>query len=203
MYKTQTLLIILLVSTLNVFSQTEKGNFFIGAGTSLDFSALKSQYSNEDWEGEEVSTSSFEFNSRVGYFLANNFTVGIDFLKTSAKEKDDGDVYKSNTFAIGPFARLYFGKNKIKPFIHSGFGWGKNVEKFDASNVHYSDQKVDANLTTFDAGGGVSFFISPRLALELSFLYGSATSKFKTLQNQDAQNKVNGIASSIGVAIHL
>jgi outer membrane protein len=203
MNKTLVLIAALIVGVSNVFAQTQKGDFLLGAGTSLDFSFLSSQVSMDSYDSDKVKNNSFEFTPRVGYFLSNNFVVGVDFITSNVTEKDDGDVYKSNTFAIGPFARLFIGQKNIKPFIHAGFGFGKNNEEYNSSNVQYPDDKVKSDLTTYDVGGGVSFFLSPKVSLEVEISYGNATSKFKTYYNEDATNKVKGIASSIGFSIHL
>ena len=203
MNKTLLLITALILGGSNVFAQTQKGDFLLGAGTNLDFSFLSSQVSTDSYDSDKVKNNSFEFTPRVGYFLANNFVAGIDFITTNATEKDDGDVYKSNTFAVGPFARLYFGQKNIKPFIHGGLGFGKNNEEYNPSYAGYSDEKVKSNLSTFDAGGGVSFFITTKVALEVGISYGNATMKYKNHYNEDAKNKVKGLASSIGFSIHL
>jgi outer membrane protein len=203
MKKTLVLIAALILGNLTIFAQTQKGEFLLGAGTSLDFSFLSSQVSTESYDSDKVKNNSFEFTPRVGYFLANNFVVGVDFLISNTKEKEDGDEYKSNTFAIGPFTRLYFGKDKIKPFLHAGLGFGKNTDEYNASYAGYSDDKVKANLTTYDFGVGVSFFLTPKVALEVGISYGNASLKYTNHYNEDTTNKVKGIASSIGFSIYL
>lgn len=203
MKRTLVLIAALILGISNVFAQTQKGDFLLGAGTSLDFSFLSSQASTESYDSDKVKNKSFEFTPRVGYFPANNFVVGIDFLTSNATEKEDGDEYKLNTFAIGPFARIYFGQNNVKPFFHAGFGFGKNNEEYNASYAGYPDEKLKSDLTTYDVGGGISFFLTPKVAVELGISYGNATSKYKNYYNEDAKNKVNGIASSVGFSVHL
>jgi len=203
MKKTLVLIAVLILGGTNVFAQTQKGDFLLGAGTSLDFSFLSSQVSTDSYESDKVKNNSFEFTPRVGYFLANNLVVGIDFLTSNATEKEDGDRYKSNTFAIGPFARVYIGNKDVKPFLHAGFGFGKNTEEYNSSYAGYSDEKIKSNLTTYDVGGGVSFFLTPKVALEVGISYGNASSKFTNYYNEDATNKVKGIASSIGFSVQL
>ena len=203
MKKTLLLLAVLLIGGANVFAQTQKGDFLLGAGTSLDFSFLNSQVSTDSYESDKVKNNSFEFTPRFGYFLANNLVVGIDFLTSKASEKDDEDKYKSSTFAVGPFARVYIGNTNVKPFLHAGFGFGKNTEEYNSSYAGYPDDKVKSNLTTYDVGGGVSFFLTPKIALEIGISYGNASSKYTNYYNEDATNKVKGIASSIGFSVHL
>ncbi|WP_319590181.1 outer membrane beta-barrel protein [uncultured Draconibacterium sp.] len=203
MKKALVLLAVLLIGGANVFAQTEKGDFLLGAGTSLDFSFLSSQVSTDSYESDKVKNNSFEFTPCVGYFLANNLVVGIDFLTSNATEKEDGDKYKTSTFAVGPFARVYMGSTNVKPFLHAGFGFGKNTEEYNSSNAGYSDEKIKSNLTTYDVGGGVSFFLTPKVALEVGISYGNASSKYTNYYNEDATNKVKGIASSIGFSVHL
>lgn len=203
MNKALVLVIALILGISNVFAQTQKGTFLLGAGTNFDLSFLSSQVSTESYDSDKVKNNSFEFTPRVGYFLLNNFVVGIDFVISNASQKEDGDVYKSNTFAAGPFARIYIGQKNIKPFIHGGLGFGKNTEEYNSSYAGYPDDKVKSDLITYDVGGGVSFFLSPKVSLELAIAYGNATSKYKTYYNEDAKNKITGIDSSIGFSIHL
>lgn len=203
MKKTLVLIAVLIMGGANVFAQTQKGDFLLGAGTSLDFSFLSSQVSTDSYERDKIKNNSFEFTPRIGYFLANNLVVGIDFLNSTATEKQDGDKYKTSTFALGPFARVYLGNTNVKPFLHAGFGFGKNTEKYNSSSAGYPDNKVKSNLTTYDVGGGVSFFLTSKVALEVGISYGNASSKFTNYYNEDATNKVKGIASSIGFSIHL
>lgn len=74
---------------------------------------------------------------------------------------------------------------------------------YNSSNVHYPDDKVKSKLSAFDAGGGISFVLMPKVTLEVGISYGNAISKFKTYNNEDAKNKVTGIASNVGTSIHL
>ncbi len=203
MYKAITLIGALILGGANCYAQTQKGDFLFGAGTSLDFSFLKTQVTTESYESDKVKSNSFEFTSRLGYFLVDNFVTGIDFITSNATAKEDGDVYKSYTFAIGPFARYYFGQTKVKPFIDASFGFGKNNSEYDSSNVHYSDDKVKSKLSAFDAGGGISFVLTPKVTFEVGISYGNATSKYKTHYNEDAKNKVTGVGSNVGFSIHL
>ena len=203
MYRKSGLLITCLLIITSTFAQMQKGDFLIGAGTNLDFSSLSSQYSNDSYESDILKTNSFELNSRLGYFLANNFAVGLDLLKTNETEKEDGDVYKTNAFAVGPFARLYFGTSNVKPFIHSGLGFGNTKIEYEFSNIHYSDDSVKSSLLTFDIGGGVSFILSPKVALELGISYGNANSKFTNHYNEETTNKIKGIGSNLGISILL
>ena len=114
-------LIALILGNLTIFAQTQKGTFLLGAGTNFDFSFLSSQVSTESYDSDKVKNNSFEFTPRVGYFLVNNFVVGVDFVISNALQKNDGDVYKSNTFAAGPFA-LYTSERKISNHLYTG-GW--------------------------------------------------------------------------------
>jgi hypothetical protein len=205
MYKAIALIGALILGGANCYAQTQKGDFLLGAGTSLDLSSFNSQVTTGSYESDKVKSNSFELKSRLGYFLVDNFVTGIDFITSYAtiKEDEDGDVYKSYTFAIGPFARYYFGQTNVKPFIDASFGFGKNNSEYDSSNVHYSDDKVKSKLSAFDAGGGISFVLTPKVTFEVGISYGNAISKYKTHYNEDAKNKVTGVGSNVGFSIHL
>jgi hypothetical protein len=83
-------LLLLVVATglgvAHVNAQTERGTYLLGGGASFTST-------------DDVST--FNFNPNIGYFVANNFAVGALANLYFAK----GD----NSYAVGPFARYYFG----------------------------------------------------------------------------------------------
>ncbi|MBN2833329.1 MAG: outer membrane beta-barrel protein [Candidatus Delongbacteria bacterium] len=199
MKKQLVLIAALILDNINIFAQIQKGNFLLVAGTSLESSLV----STESYDRDKVETSSFKFTPRVGYFLASNVVVGLDFLISNTNEKEDGNEYKSNTYAIGPFTRLYFGKDKIKFFLHAGLGFGKNTSEHYSSYAGSYDNKVKSNLKTHEFGGGISIFLLPKIALEVGILHGNASLKNTNHDNEDTTGKVKGIASSIGFSIHL
>ena len=69
---------------------TNSGNFVIGSTFGL--STAKSKITQDSGDGEEEvdnpSSSQFSFSPRVGYFIIDNFAVGIHMDYTSSEVKE-------------------------------------------------------------------------------------------------------------------
>jgi hypothetical protein len=78
-------------------AQTDKGSMFIG-GT-LGFSS-------EKVEGADESATAFEIAPRFGYFVADNFAIGLGVGFTSTKEAVP-NAEAATSFFVNPFARYY------------------------------------------------------------------------------------------------
>lgn len=193
-------IIILMCSFLAGFSQTEKGRIAIGAATTLDFSSLSTQTKIEDYESDKVKSSEFELVTEAGYFLTNNFMAGFGVIYSNSTGKENEDKANSSTFAAGPIARFYFGRQKMQPFLQTGMAFGKNVQKYDTD---YVDDKYKMKLFTYEFGGGVSLFITQNLTCELGMAYGVANSSFTDHYNQDAKTTAKGIAGNFGFTVFL
>jgi len=192
--------IILIFSVLSSFGQTEKGRFLVGAGSDLNFNFLSTQSETDEYESDKIKDSSFEISTDVGYFIANNFAVGIGMIYSNSTKKEDEDKFKSSTFAAGPFVRYYFGQQKIKPFLHSALAFGKSIEEYDTS---YMDDKNDYSLISYEFGGGISLAIAKNIACELGLAYGVANASFTDYYNQDVETTAKGIAGNFGFTVFL
>ena len=169
----------------------------------MNFTFLKTHTEGDNYESDPVKTNSFELTPMLGYFLTSNFAVGLEAPVALSVEKQDGDVAKSKSFVIGPFARVYFGNKNVKPFVHGAFGLGKSKDDIDFDYVQYPDQLVKTKLSVYEFAGGLSFSLHERIALELSVSYGSANARFKDYYNQDTNSIARGISADFGIAILL
>lgn len=121
-------------------AQTSKGDWLIGGLLQLNTAS---------------NNTTIEFSPNAGYFLFNNFALGAK-LVTSYVELGDLSV---TSLGVGPFARYYFGKTNIKPFI--------------AADCDFQNQKIKTsvgssteNAFNFFLGGGAAFFINENVAVE-------------------------------------
>lgn len=136
MRKLATLVIFtLLIGISHSNAQTEKSTLLLGGSASFQAT-----------DGASI----FVLNTNLGVFIANNFAVGLQANILSA---DGGSIW-----GLGPFGRLYFGKNeKGKPFAQASLniGGGDN-----------SDVSLGGGLT-----GGYSIFLNRSIAFEFSASY--------------------------------
>jgi len=136
MKRLSTLLIIsLVIGTTSVYAQTERGTLMLGGSAS--FQAID-------------DASVFIFNPNVGVFAANNFAVGLQANIISSEG--------NSAWALGPFARYYFGKNE------KGKIFGQGTLTLAGSDG--SDVSLGGGLT-----GGYAFFLNRSIALEIAASY--------------------------------
>ena len=136
MKRLSTLLIIAtVIGTTNLCAQTDRGTLMLGGSASFQAT-----------DGASV----FIFNPNVGVFAANNFAVGLQANIISSEG--------NSAWALGPYGRLYFGKNeKGKPFGQATLSLGGS----DGSDVSFG-----GGLTA-----GYAFFLNQSIALEAAASY--------------------------------
>ena len=120
-----------------VSAQTEEGTFLLGGGASYT---------------SQSGTSFLQLNPNVGFFLMNNYAVGLDLAYSSSD--------RSTSYAVGPYGRAYFELGDIGKFfgqvgvIYSGFSNGVSDSKFGWS-----------------IGAGYAYFLNQSIAIELGPRY--------------------------------
>ena len=135
-----------------------------------------------------VKCRPWSFTPAAGYFIANNLAVGLQLSVSSASEKENGDKYTETTTMLLPFARLYFGKSNVKPFVQAAVGPGWQKWGYD--------EKETGNITGYELGGGLAVFINQSISLDFSLGYASATTKL-----DDWKTTAKGIGGNIGFSI--
>jgi hypothetical protein len=132
--------VMLLGSFFVVSAQIEKGTVMVGGNLGL-----------KTGDG----TSEILVNPNIGFFVANNFTIG-GHVNYSSRELG---ATKVNEFGIGPFARYYFGVTSTKPFLVTEFD-------FLSSTTKVGEQKITTSGTGFLFGMGFAAFINETVAIE-------------------------------------
>ena len=109
--------------------------------------------------------NNLSFNPGVGYFIKNNWEVGIGLTYNSFHLNDSshGGHYENNrSFGINIYTNYYFGKGKLKPYLTFQTGWENNL-----GSVYVNNVKNDFNRSYFytGIGGGLNWNISSRFSL--------------------------------------
>jgi Outer membrane protein beta-barrel domain len=146
--------------SLQANAQTSKGDWLIGG--LLELNTAK-------------NNTTFEFSPNAGYFLLDNFALGAK-LVFAYNELGDLNV---TSFGIGPFARYYFSKKNIKPFLAADFDYQN--QKFKTSIGSSTE-----NAFNFFLGGGVAFFINENVAVETLLGY-----KHNKVKEEEGSGGVN------------
>ena len=80
------------------------------AGGSISFSSNGGTVDNGTTTTDQNSRTSFYFNPKAGYFLSDDFLVGVELNLGTNKTTNPGvneRIITSNSFGITPFARYY------------------------------------------------------------------------------------------------
>jgi outer membrane protein len=169
-------------------AQTERGNLLLSGSSEMDFAGyslkVKNSYSDED----EGKISTIGFKSGAGYFIADNLALGLQFSLSYKSEKEDGDEFTEMIRMFLPFARLYFGKNNIKPFVQAAYGMGLQKTK-----EFYIEEEY---ITGYEIDGGMAVFFSKKLSLDFTLGYGSII-----IENNDHKLTGHGIGGNIGISV--
>jgi Outer membrane protein beta-barrel domain len=190
---------------------TQRGNFVIG--TRIGFSSAKSSVDVESAAGSVKGDggSSYQFNIApgIGYFVTNNFVIGVgmDLINTNSKtgvDLTDGTTApqesSNNNVLFGPFIRYFipFGDDKAF-FIGSTLGFGNSKNQFTAGNT---TQSINTSLLTIGVGPGFTIYSRNGLALEALVKYNFASSNSKIdVQGVQRTSKTwtNAVDFSVGL----
>jgi len=153
----------LVISTCS--AQITRGTVFVGGSGSYSRQAYES---NPDPNfSYELSTSSFNFNPKVGYFIADNITVGlgVNYSRSKSEAKGTGinepTDNKYHAFGMAPFGRYYKMLGE-----RAGF-FGQLTVSFDSGKEKSGDFTTRKNSSV---GAGIApgfvFFATPRIGIE-------------------------------------
>lgn len=137
----------LLISINNINGQFQKKNWM--AGGEIQIPILS--------ESEDGSKQ-YIFNPKVGYFLLDNFVVGLN-IETSLYTLD---ANRKTELGIGPFVRYYYGKNRIYGFAH--FSYLGNLVMYNTAGMNVYQSKIQP-------GVGIGYLLSPNVGIDAFFSY--------------------------------
>lgn len=172
-------------------AQTEKGNFLLGGNYSFN--------SKKDAE-EMPRTNSFTIGPKFGYFIGNNFAIGLDasYFYSNRESwvtytagpagpfRQFNNGLRQQGFNIAPFIRHYIDLNiKFKFFSNLSVSAGKSTAKSIGESTTGSNSfKYESESYRASLSPGFAFFPSKRLAIEFSTLLVSyQRDKYSTKYN--------------------
>jgi len=183
-------------------AQTEKGNLFFGGKSSMNISSTEIEQKS-DYGNTSEKIKSLEFSPQIGYFIAEGFVIGSELSINTSKYEHDAYVIKNTGLAIVPFARYYFGKTNLKPYLQAGLGYGSYKSKFDYDHFPEEYNGEDKkNQSLYKLEGGLGIFLNKSVALDLGLGYSSVTTKPKHGDDIE-KTTVKGFALNVGFVICL
>ncbi len=190
------------ITTLS-FAQTEQGKFFIGGSADLSFSSLKTQQEYDgEVEDDKVTQTQFSITPSVGYFIAQNLLLSINFQYESEEYGDN----KANSLMVGPGIRYYFGSTNVKPFIQGDLMFGSLKSEYNYDFSGYGFGGSDSYESTesamgYDLGAGVAVFLNKHIAFDFGLGYASAT--LTSDEDSKLKAKTSGVVFAAGISVHL
>jgi hypothetical protein len=162
--------------SLNLLAQTAKNSWMIGG--SAGFSSTK-QKGND----EKSTSTKVEFSPKVGYFICNDFAVGLNLDLSSSTQGLSSSSYSG----YGLFTRYYYpAKSKTAKVFGS----------FDMTFLNKTENKASFNSTKFGVGVGGVYFPSKTVGIETLVGYSLENASQYT-------DQVREIGVKIGLQVHL
>jgi hypothetical protein len=183
------------------------------AGGGLGFSVFSSEVKNGSTTVKGPVVSVIKVNPRIGYFLTDNFALGVDlgYWGTFSTYKNGVEEKTSlNTIGIGLFGRYAFNVDEeSKFFIYTDFnvGFSSTTGKTEVGSVSFDTDPISNVIVGI--APGIMYFPTPKIGLEAS-LGNLAYFDFQTTTDaDDSEQKENEISlrfldlSSIGLNLGL
>lgn len=177
----------LLSLTALLFSQVlqgqmlDQGNFLVGANVGFSRAETERTVSaiGQDVAAEGPSSMQLNVAPDIGYFLLDNFVLGIglDYTLSNVKQPN-ADRTEGSNILFGPFARYYYPfDDDMAVFFVTNFGFGNSSDETVAGA---STQSVNTNIFAVGVGPGFTIFSSRGIGIEAILKYNYARSKFDT-----------------------
>jgi hypothetical protein len=217
--KTLKISLILLLATFfynNADAQILRNSFLIGGSMNFDHSSGKTTVnptSGPTVNRNEPTTTVFGIEPRFGYFIADNFCIGLnlDFrLNSTTSEQTINGVTKSQTLSqtrliTGPFIRYYGAlSDNVYAFGEASFGGGLDSrlvsDPKDSTNLA-GPQSVSVSNLQFGVGPGLNFFLNDYVAFEALAKYTFSQSTFSAFGEQ-AKTVGSNIRFTVGLQVY-
>ncbi|MFC5408731.1 hypothetical protein ACFPMF_05400 [Larkinella bovis] len=155
-----------------VGSQARAGRFTVGA--SVIISGRTESLNNRDYSAQNLMAA-----PAVGFFVANNFLVGISVPITWSKN-DGPDKTAETTLGFAPYVRTYLSNTRLRPFVGATFTY---------SAYRFQQNDFPSEEVNHTAGGmlngGLAYLLGKNFIAEANVLNLSFS---KQTQNNDLKN---------------
>jgi outer membrane immunogenic protein len=177
---------------------------FVSGAFNISTSSSKETMGSVSIEGDK--TFEFNFIPKAGYFISEDFAIGLGFgfgtsKITSPKEitySGEEEIIKENSWIIAPFARYYFARTgELSFFGEASFGIGGGKTEYSEGGVTEDGPKL--SMIGFGISPAISYNLSERFAIEAYFGslgYSSITSE-ETEGEDTYKQTVSGIEFSV------
>ena len=204
----------LALNTLNAQDVTSQGNFMMGGtlGFSTADSNVKIEADGISVDNEGTRSTQFNISPRIGYFITDNFALGIGMDYTLNRLREPVDLSDPQTdyeteydsdLLFGPFGRVYFPIAEDKAFfLQANFGFGSSQDRI---RVGGDPQTTSTDVLAASFGPGFTIYSSDAIGIEAIVKYNWARSN-ASFEYQGARNETttytNQLDFSIGFQVY-
>lgn len=188
-------------------AQTEKGTIMMGGNVGYNSNVNKRTNIASGVRTLNIRNRAFSFDPSIGYFLKDNFVVGVNFNLSSnktvytydASQSVTEQTYNQKNTGAGLFATKYFMLNTTFGF-YAGLSAGGGNSKDKQTNV----SNAGITTTTFDskgtymsvqANGGVAYFPTQQISLQA----GIGNIGWNKYKSNDNTNKSDNSSFNAGI----
>ncbi len=200
----------ILLLTINAFisltaaAQLETGGFYINASGDFSYSSVDVKIISSSLPDMEVGNQkNVNIAPQFGFFLYDNLVGGIGVQLENVRTTDENDnVFKTNSFLIGPFIRYYLDGDDFRPYIEATGGRGQTKSSFETST--FSDDDTD-KLSGFNVTFGGAYFVRESVSIDFGILYERRTVDFSDDPGapSGAKSSISGFGGKLGFSIYL
>ncbi|MEZ5044560.1 MAG: hypothetical protein R2828_31990 [Saprospiraceae bacterium] len=184
----------------------DQGNFILGStlGFSASSSNVKLSASSTEEKGEGPSSVQFSFKPNIGYFIVDNFALGLGMDYTFSRLKEPNqDKTNDSDLLFGPFFRYYYPVDaQMAFFAETNFGFGTSS---DDQLIGEAKQSIHTNIFAIGMGPGFTIVSEGGIGIEAVFKYNFARSRFDTQiggVSAETITKTNQFDMSIGIQFY-
>jgi len=195
-------------------SVTASGNFMMGGtlGFSTASSSVEINNSGNSISNEGSRATQFNISPRVGYFVSDNFALGIGMDYTLNEIEEPVDLTDPNTeyeseydsdLLFGPFARYYIPVGVDKAFfLQANFGLGSSQDQI---RIGEDPQTVSNDVFAISAGPGFTIYSTDAIGIEAILKYNWARSNAQYNfqgESNETTTYTNQLDFSIGFQVY-
>jgi len=199
-----------------IFAQTTKGTFLLGELSIIDLTSngtpttmnvgistfkTKSDSGNED-NSDPNKEFSINLTPKLGYFILNNFAVGLDFtLAYSHTNIRSGDYIVNQTrTGIGPFVRYYIPIKSILLFSEANYAYGSSINRWE---YHDDTDEHGYQIQYYGLGLGLGIPIGNSVSFDALLGYQAYNYKAKEGNEDNVRTIVGTIGLKLGLTVFL
>ena len=142
-------------------------------------SNVQLEATNQNESGDGPSSSQFTLAPHVGYFIIDQFALGIGMDYTfSVIEEPNADRNEDSNLLFGPFMRYYLPlDDDMALFFQTDFGFGNATDDLVIAGER---QRISTNIFSVGIGPGFTIFSNSAVGIEALLKYNFARSSFDT-----------------------